>query len=108
MKTKTINEFIGGWFVGDFEPNVYRTKEFEVGYKYFFKGEKIDAHYHTAVEINYLSHGKMFVNGVVVNAGEIFIIEPYEMVYPEYLDDCEIVVIKIPSKINDKFYEECK
>lgn len=27
----------GGWFVGDFEPTAYKTKDFEVAYKFHYK-----------------------------------------------------------------------
>ena len=37
---------VKGWFVGDFEPSVYKTKEFEVGYFTHKKGEKWPFHYH--------------------------------------------------------------
>jgi len=37
----------------------------------------------------------------LLEAGDIFIIEPYEISDPEFLEDCEVVVVKTPSA-NDK------
>ena len=30
MEIHKIKDMIGGWFVGDFEPTAYKTKDFEV------------------------------------------------------------------------------
>lgn len=103
MKLGRIEDMIGGWFVGNFEPAVFKTEEFEVCYKVHHKGQKWEAHYHTGVEINYLIRGKMKCSGVELNEGDIFLVEPYEICSPEFLDRCELIVIKVPSNVNDKF-----
>jgi quercetin dioxygenase-like cupin family protein len=95
---------IGGWFVGDFKPSAFKTKDFEVGYKLHPKGEVWDNHYHKiATEINYLIRGKMNLSGTYLEAGDIFTIYPGEVAVPEFLEDCEIIVIKTPSVIGDKY-----
>ena len=33
MQVLRIEDMKGGWFVGDFEPTAYKTKDFEVSYK---------------------------------------------------------------------------
>ena len=43
MKIKKINDMWRGWFIGDFEPSVLKTKEFEVGVLTHKKGEKQQA-----------------------------------------------------------------
>jgi len=94
----------GGWFVGDFEPSAYRTKEFEVCYKVHTKGEEWPKHYHkVATEINYLMRGTMMVQGKKLEAGDVFILGPGEVADPEFLEDCELIVIKTPSLIGDKY-----
>ena len=40
MKLYNVNDMKRGWFIGDFEPNVIRTKGFEVGYLHHRAGEK--------------------------------------------------------------------
>ena len=109
MKIFNFKDMIGGWFVGDFEPSAYKTKDFEVAYKFHPKGEKRDAHYHKkASEINFLLRGKFKFNDTIIDAGSVFIIEPYHVVEPEFLEDCEFVVIKTVSDKNDKYIVEEK
>jgi quercetin dioxygenase-like cupin family protein len=103
MKIKRIEEMKDGWFVGDFEPTMFKTKDFEVCYKVHEKDEEWDKHYHTGTEINYLIRGKMILNDEELNEGDIFLIEPYEVVEPTFLEKCELIVVKTPSNVNDKF-----
>ncbi len=94
----------GGWFVGDFEPAAYRTKEFEVALKRHAKGEAWPVHYHAvATEINYLIRGVMTLKGERFSAGDVFMLEPREVADPVFLEDCEIITIKTPSVIGDKY-----
>lgn len=93
---------VGGWFVGDFEPTAYKTKDFEVSYKLHQKGQEWDIHYHTDVtEINYVIRGNMVLQGKTLKTGDIFILEPYEIADPDFIEDTEIICVKTPS-INDK------
>lgn len=98
------SEMTGGWFVGDFEPSVLKTKDFEVCFKIHKKGEAWDTHYHKkAREINYLIRGKMLINQHELVAGDIFVIEPFYISSPVFLEDCEIIIVKTPSVNNDKY-----
>ena len=100
----TRDNFIGGWFCGDFEPTAFHTKEFEVCYKIHEKGEIWPPHYHKiATEINYLMKGKMVVQGKTLIAGDVFIIDPGEVADPVFLKKCELIVIKVPSVKGDKY-----
>ena len=100
-------DMIGGWFVGDFTPTAYPTKDFEVAYKTHSKGEKWDSHYHKiATEINYMIKGEMIISGTHLKEGDIFIIHPNEVATPEFLTDCGMVVVKVPSVKGDKYIVE--
>jgi len=102
MKVNRIEDMKGGWFVGNFEPSAYKTDQFEVSYKFHSQGEKWDFHYHTQItEINYLVKGQMMIQNTLLNTGDIFVLEPYEIADPEFITDCELVVVKTPSA-NDK------
>lgn len=102
MIVKNIKDMVGGWFVGDFEPTAYRTKDFEVSYKLHPKGQEWDIHYHTDVtEINYVIKGKMFLQNTELKTGDIFILNPFEIADPEFIEDTEIICVKTPS-VNDK------
>jgi len=104
MKIDKIKDFQGGWFIGNFEPSIYKTNLFEVCYKQHFKNEKWPKHYHKkATEINYLINGSMTIQGIQLNKGDIFTIYPNEIADPIFLEDCELIVIKMPSIKDDKY-----
>ena len=99
-----MKDMKGGWYVGDFSPTAYRTKDFEVSYKLHPKGENWDTHYHKkADEINFLVSGKMIIQGQTLSAGDIFVIKRYEIADPTFLDDCYIVCVKTVSDTADKY-----
>lgn len=104
MDIYNINDMKGGWFIGNFEPCVYKTKDYEVGVKTHPKGEVWETHYHKkATEINYLIQGKMIIQEVEINTGDIFVLHPNEIANPIFLEDCTIVTIKTISEIGDKY-----
>jgi len=103
MEIFDIKNMFRGWFLGDFEPSVYKTKDFEVGYLSHSKGEIWPTHYHEKVlEINLLIKGRIKFGDVIIEPGHIFIFKPFEISEPEFLEDCELVCIKTPSIPNDK------
>lgn len=103
MKTFDPNIMFRGWFIGDFAPTAYRTKDFEVGILEHKAGEFWPAHYHAeSDEINYLLEGSMVLNGTPLTAPVIFVIERNEIADPTFITDCKIVVIKTPSIPGDK------
>ena len=102
MKILKLKDMSNGWFVGGFEPTAYYTKDFEVNYRVHKAGEKWDIHYHSVVtEINLLIKGKMTMQGKTLESGDIFIVEPWEISDPIFLEDCEVICVKTPSN-NDK------
>ena len=104
MKIDKMEDMIGGWFIGDFDPSSLKTKDFEVCYKTHYAGEVWDNHYHKiATEVNYLIRGKMNLSGTELNQGDIFTIYPNEVAIPEFITDCELIVVKTPSLKEDKY-----
>lgn len=104
MNLDNIKNFKGGWFIGDFEPSILKTQGFEVALKFHKKNENWPAHYHKmAEEINVLVNGVIKINGILINPGDIFVIEKEEIVKCEFLSDCNMIVVKIPSILNDKY-----
>jgi hypothetical protein len=97
-----MHDMVGGWFVGNFEPSAHKA-DFEVCYKVHPKGEKWSTHYHTVHEINYLIRGQMTINGELLLAGDIFVIDPLEPAAPVFLTDCELIVVKTKSIPYDKY-----
>lgn len=99
-----MKDMVGGWFVGGFEPVAYHTPDFEVGVKQFKKDEDVEYHFHKeGTEINYISKGKMKMHDKVLEKGDIFLLYPFEITNPEFLEDTEIVVVKTVSNTKDKY-----
>lgn len=104
MKVGRLENFYRGWVVGNFEPSLLQTKDFEVGILRHPKGEKWPAHYHKlATEYNILISGTMKLCNIELVAGDTFILEPYEIADPIFHEDCTIVCIKVPSSTTDKY-----
>jgi hypothetical protein len=78
MKVSKLKDMKGGWFVGDFEPTAYKTKDCEVSYKIHPAGEEWDIHYHHT-----------------------------EIADPLFVEDCHIICVKTPSA-SDKISVEIK
>lgn len=109
MKIHKLSDMFRGWFIGDFEPSVFRTKEFEVGVLTHKKGEHWTEHYHKiATEINVLLEGSMTINGIHIRVGDVFVIEPQESSAPVFLEDCKVLCVKTPSVIGDKYETVCE
>jgi quercetin dioxygenase-like cupin family protein len=103
MKKHNLSEFWRGWFIGNFEPALLKTDQFEVGMLTHTKGEVWPKHYHAKhTEYNLLVKGQMIICGQTINAGEIFVLEPNEIADPEFLEDCLVLCIKQPSIPGDK------
>ena len=104
MKVFELSEMTGGWFVGDFEPSVIRTKAFEVGVKHFKAGEVFEPHYHkVAEEITVIVSGRVRINQVEYGAGSIILQQVNEISDFCTLEETTIVAVKMPSAPNDKY-----
>ena len=107
MKTHKLTDFWRGWFIGNFEPSLLKTEQFEVGYLHHPKGERWPDHYHKlGTEYNLLVKGRMRILDQDINEGDIFVIDPYEVADPEFLEDCYIMCIKAPGNLGDKYIVE--
>ena len=74
----------GGYFIGNFEPSAYRTKDFEVAYVKHPKNDTWVKHYHEIItEINFVLSGK-----VRINETEFENKDPREVIisYASYID----------------------
>ncbi len=104
MEIHRIENMKDGWFVGNFEPTTFKTEQFEVCYKFHRQGEHWPAHYHkVSTEINYLVEGRMSIQDKELTKGDIFILHPYEIANPVFLEDCTVFVVKTPSLVDDKY-----
>jgi quercetin dioxygenase-like cupin family protein len=103
MKLSRIEDYTGGWLIGNFEPSVLRTSSFEVGYHEYKAGQHWPKHTHRyTTEINLLIEGDMHVCGTRLYKGDVFEIEPNEVAEPHFFTDCKVLIIKVPSIPGDK------
>lgn len=104
MKVFNLNEMWKGWFIGNFEPTLFETKDFEIAVKKYSAGEIEPAHYHEiATEFTVIIDGIVKMNRKEYNSGDIIIIYPGEVTDFEAVTDTHTVVVKVPSAENDKF-----
>ena len=104
MQISRLEDYKGGWFVGNFEPTSFKTDQFEVCYKFHKKGEKWDVHYHkVGTEINLLVDGEMIIQDKKIISGDVFILYPWEVADPIFVKDCTVLIIKTPSVPGDKY-----
>ncbi len=104
MDRNSLEEMVGGWFIGDFDPSLFKTKGFEVAVKRYRKGEAESRHVHKiATEFTVIVEGKVRMNERQFSAGEIVTIYPGEPTDFKVIEDCTTVVVKIPSANNDKY-----
>lgn len=107
MKTAYLDDMTRGWFVGNFEPSMYKTNDCEVAVKKYKKGDKESAHYHKiATEITVIIQGKVKMFDQVFKAGDIVIVEPDDITSFEALEDAVNVVVKLPGANDDKYEVE--
>jgi len=105
MKVSKLKDFTKGWVIGNFEPTLFNTDQFEIAVKHYKAGDKEEKHYHKiATETTLIVSGTVLMNGVIYNGGEIVTIESGEATDFEALTDTITTVIKIPCVKDDKFF----
>ena len=104
IRTAYLNDMTGGWFIGNFFPNILQTKDFEVSVKKYKAGDKEDWHVHkVGTEVTLVLGGSAIMAGKTIKDGEIILLEPGEGTSFEALDDITTVVVKTPSALGDKY-----
>jgi len=105
MKVYNLKDYTRGWFIGNFEPSLLQTEDFEVGVHEYKKDQYWAPHFHKlSNEFNLLIEGKMKVCDQEINAGQLFVIEKEEWASPVFLEDCKVLIIKVPSIPGDKYF----
>ncbi|MBK86643.1 MAG: hypothetical protein CMC86_05545 [Flavobacteriaceae bacterium] len=104
MKKNKLEEMLGGWFIGNFEPSLFKTNDVEVAVKNYKKGDFEESHYHKiATEYTVILNGKVKMMGIEYGQGSILTIPPMEATDFLALTDVTTVVVKIPGASNDKY-----
>jgi hypothetical protein len=103
MKSEELNNFHLGWFVGNFEPSLFKNQHVEIAVKHFSKGETEPSHKQlVATELTVVISGSIRMNDKFFTDGEIVIIPPGEYADFEAIEDSSLVCVKFPSIPEDK------
>ena len=104
MKKFNLKDMIGGWFIGNFVPTLFKTNEVEVAVKHYKAGDYDSTHYHKiGTEYTIIVKGQVEMSGDIYNENDIIVIEPLESTDFRALTDSTTVVVKIPGANNDKY-----
>ena len=107
MKKYKLDNMIGGWFVGDFTPSIFKNKNVEVGIKYYKAGDKDPLHVHRETwEVTVIVEGRVIMADMELSKGDIIMLEPGDVSSFEALEDSALAVVKYPSIPSDKFILE--
>ncbi len=103
MRVEKFESFVGGWFIGNFQPALVTTREFEICVKHFSAGESEPIHYQReAWEVTAVIEGTCLIGDLELSAGDVILIEPFEAAGFSAITDCTLVAVKSPSNPADK------
>jgi hypothetical protein len=104
MKIEHIDNFTNGWLIGNFEPTLLKTENFELGIHKYKANVKSVPHFHKlSTEYNYIVSGKLIANNITLESGNVFIINPNEIAEVEFLEDTVLVIARNHSNPSDKY-----
>ena len=103
MKLAKLSEFTNGWFLGNFNPSLFKNEDFEVCVKNFKKGDFEAAHFQrVATEVTVVLSGSVRMGDHILQVDDILTIYKDEVCDFEALSDCKVLGIKFPSLPEDK------
>lgn len=101
-----LQDFVGGWLAGHFQPALIANDDVEVAIKIYRAGDREPSHYHAvATEYTVIASGRVRMNGREYVSGDIVQIDPGQSTDFEALEPTTTVVLKTPSVPNDKFID---
>ena len=104
MKLENLNNFFKGWILGNFDPSLFKTNDFEISIKRYKIGDYEESHMHKiSIEYTVIITGEVVMNNVTYKEDDIIIIEPNEYTDFKCLTDVITCVIKVPCSKNDKY-----
>lgn len=104
MDVYNIKNFTNGWFIGNFNPSIYKNPFFEIAHHTHKAGYTGPLHTHKiAEEVTYIVKGRLNASGKELQTGDMFVYHPEEIANVTFLEDTDLIVIKWPSVPNDKY-----
>jgi hypothetical protein len=99
-----LDDMIKGWFIGNFEPSLFKTNDVEVGVKRYKAGDTENNHFHKiATEFTVIVLGEVEMNGMIYKENDILKIAPNVAANFKAITDVITVVVKLPGANNDKY-----
>lgn len=99
-----LNDMVGGWLIGNFEPSLLKTNEVEVAVKRYKAGDYDSLHYHKiGTEYTVIVSGQVEMSGQIYYENDILIINPLDATDFRAITDAITVVVKIPGASDDKY-----
>lgn len=109
MELHNLNDFKGGWIVGDFIPTLIKTNNFEVAIKRYKANDFEPSHLHKiSDEITIIVSGTVKMNNIIYQPNDVIFIKKNEFTDFKSLTDSTTCVIKVPSVIGDKHIASLK
>jgi mannose-6-phosphate isomerase-like protein (cupin superfamily) len=106
MDKTNLKDFTKGWIVGNFNPTLLDTNDFEVAIKRYNAGDYENKHHHKiATEITVIVEGEVEMNGIKYVKDDIITIQPNEATDFKCITDVITVVVKTPSANDDKYID---
>lgn len=100
-----LEDMIRGWFIGNFNPSLFKTNEVEVAIQQYKAGDVEEIHYHKiATEFTVIVNGCVEMSGNEYTNGDIVKIKPGVATNFTAITDVTTVVVKIPGASNDKYF----
>jgi hypothetical protein len=104
MDVHKLDDMVRGWFVGDFEPTLHRTREVEIAVKSYRAGDREERHVHkVATELTAVVSGQVRMDGRELGPGDIATLAPGEPSDFLALTDATVVAVKLPAVPGDKY-----
>ena len=102
-------DFLRGWFVGQFDPSLYTDPNVEIGIKDFTEGlEKPDEHFHTkGYEMSMVLQGTMQNKSGRFTQGEYYIQSPLEPDTNTFMPKTKVLIVRFDGfSAKKKFYDQ--
>ena len=107
MTVHRLEDMTKGWFVGDFEPTLFRSSDVEVAVKDYAAGASEERHVHrVATELTAIVAGRVRMDGRDLERGDVVVVAPGEASDFLALTDATVVAVKLPAVPGDKYLVE--
>jgi hypothetical protein len=106
MRRFRLEDMVGGWFIGNFQPSVIRTEQFEATVRKYATGDTEPKHFQkSATEITVIIEGHARMGDQILQSNDIIVLNPGDSCDFEAITEVTLVAIKFPSLPDDKILD---